>query len=94
MQPAFIWQAAWSRGVGPDDSRLFEFLAGEGRWGIPDTDGEFGPRPIDARNTRLSNIVKVTGAKTVHYRYDFGDSRDQMIKLETWFDNTTTDQLF
>ena len=43
---------------GCTDSHLFEFLAGEGRWGIPDPDGDFGPQPIDARKTRLSHIVK------------------------------------
>lgn len=74
-------------------SHLFEFLAGEGRCGIPDPDGDFGPQPIDARKTRLSNIVQETGAKTSHYLYDFGDSWDHVIKLETWFDNTSTDGL-
>ena len=29
-----------------------------------------------------------TGAKTIHYLYDFGDSWDHVIKLEKWFDNT------
>src|SRR5689334_21284179 len=75
------------------NSHLFEFLAGEGRWGIPDPDGDFGPQPIDARKTRLSNIVQETGAKTIHYLYDFGDSWDHVIKLEKWFDNTTTEGL-
>ncbi|WP_283808027.1 IS1096 element passenger TnpR family protein [Bradyrhizobium shewense] len=41
------------------------------------------------RKTRLSNIVQETGAKTIHYLYDFGDSRDQVIKLEKWFDTAT-----
>jgi hypothetical protein len=76
LQAAFGWT----------NSHLFEFLAGEGRWGIPDPDGDFGPQPIDARKTRLSNIVQETGAKTIHYRYDFGDSWDHVIKLEKWFD--------
>ncbi|SCB56100.1 pRiA4b ORF-3-like protein, partial [Bradyrhizobium shewense] len=52
-----------------------------------------GPQPIDARKTRLSNIVQETGAKTIHYLYDFGDSWDHVIKLEKWFDNTTTEGL-
>ncbi|MHC2395374.1 hypothetical protein ACVMFA_005931 [Bradyrhizobium liaoningense] len=77
----------------PPSSAPFEFLAGEGRWGIPDPDGDFGPQPIDARKTRLSNIVQETGAKTIHYLYDFGDSWDHVIKLEKWFDNTTTEGL-
>src|ERR1700704_1325566 len=42
---------------------------------------------------QLSNIVDETGAKTIHYLYDFGDSWDHVIKLEKWFDNTSTDGL-
>lgn len=38
LQAAFGWT----------NSHLFEFLAGEGRWGIPDPDGDFGPQPTDA----------------------------------------------
>ncbi|WP_245343903.1 plasmid pRiA4b ORF-3 family protein [Bradyrhizobium japonicum] len=83
LQAAFGWT----------NSHLFEFLGGEGRWGIPDPDGDFGPQPIDARKTRLSNIVQETGAKTIHYLYDFGYSWDHVIKLEKWFDNTTTEGL-
>ncbi|WP_244481893.1 plasmid pRiA4b ORF-3 family protein [Bradyrhizobium pachyrhizi] len=83
LQAAFGWT----------DSHLFEFLAGEGHWGIPDPDGDFGPQPIDARKARLCDIVRETGAKTIHYLYDFGDSWDHVIKLEKWFDNTSMDGL-
>ncbi|UGY20624.1 plasmid pRiA4b ORF-3 family protein [Bradyrhizobium septentrionale] len=83
LQAAFGWT----------DSHLFEFHAGEGRWGIPDPDGDFGPQRIDARKARLCEIVRETGAKTIHYLYDFGDSWDHVIKLEKWFDNTTTEGL-
>ncbi|WP_311979899.1 plasmid pRiA4b ORF-3 family protein [Bradyrhizobium diazoefficiens] len=34
-----------------------------------------------------------TGAKTIHYLYDFGDSWDPVIKLEKWFDKATTEGL-
>ncbi|MEY9104504.1 hypothetical protein ABH999_000700 [Bradyrhizobium yuanmingense] len=51
----------------------------------------FGPQHIDARKTRLS-IIEEIGAKTIHL-YDFGDSWDHVIKLEKWFDNTTTEGL-
>jgi hypothetical protein len=83
LQAAFGWT----------NSHLFEFLAGEGRWGIPDPDGDFSPQPIDAGRARLSDIVHETGAKTIRYLYDFGDSWDHVIKLEKWFDNTTTEGL-
>jgi hypothetical protein len=83
LQAAFGWT----------DSHLFEFSAGEAHWGLPDPDGDFGPQPIDARKARLCDIVHETGAKTIHYLYDFGDSWDHVIKLEKWFDNTPTDGL-
>ena len=83
LQAAFGWT----------DSHLFEFFAGEVHWGIRNTDGDFGHQPIDARKARLCDIVRNTGAKTVHYLYDFGDSWDHVIKLEKWFDNTSTDGL-
>jgi Plasmid pRiA4b ORF-3-like protein len=80
LQAAFGWT----------NSHLFEFHVGEERWGIPDPEGDFGPQPIDARKARLCDIVQETGAKTIHYLYDFGDSWDHVIKLEKWFDNTLT----
>ncbi|WP_316168653.1 MULTISPECIES: plasmid pRiA4b ORF-3 family protein [unclassified Bradyrhizobium] len=83
LQTAFGWT----------NSHLFEFLAGEGRWGIPDPDGDFGPQPIDARKARLLDIVRETGTKTIHYLYDFGDGWDHVIKLEKWFDDTSTEGL-
>ena len=83
LQAAFGWT----------NSHLFEFHAGEGHWGIPDPDGDFGHQPVDARKVRLYDIVQETGAKTIHYLYDFGDSWDHVIKLEKWFDNTPTDGL-
>jgi hypothetical protein len=83
LQEAFGWTG----------SHLFEFSAGEMRWSIPDPDDDFGYRPIDARKSRLYDIVRETGAKTIHYLYDFGDSWDHVIKLEKWFENTPVDGL-
>ena len=83
LQAAFGWT----------NSHLFEFHAGEARWGIPDPVDHFGSQPINARKARLSDIVQETGAKTIHYLYDFGDSWDHVIKLEKWFDKTPTDGL-
>ena len=79
--------------MGWTDSHLFEFVAGDGHWGIPDPYDDFGHQPIDARKARLSDIVRETGAKTIHYLYDFGDSWDHVIKLEKWFDNASMDGL-
>src|SRR4051794_3870822 len=72
LQEAFGWT----------NSHLFEFFAGEAHWGIPDPDNDYGHQPMDARKARLCDIVRETGAKTIHYLYDFGDSWDHVIKLE------------
>lgn len=82
IQAAFGWS----------NSHLFAFQAGGMSWGIPDP-GDFGPATIDARKSRLYDIVRETGAKTIHYLYDFGDDWDHVIKLEKWFENTPTDGL-
>ena len=66
LQAAFGWT----------DSHLFEFFAGEVHWGIPNPDNDYGQQLIDARKARLSDIIHETGAKTIHYLYDFGDSWD------------------
>lgn len=83
LQAAFGWT----------NSHLFEFRAGDMSWGIPNPDDAFGDPPIDARKTRLYDIVRETGAKTIHYLYDFGDGWDHEIKLEKWFENTPMDGL-
>lgn len=83
LQAAFDWT----------DSHLFEFTAGDGHWGLPDLYDDFGPQPIDARKARLCDIVRDTGAKTIHYLYDFGDGWDHVIKLEKWFYDTSLDGL-
>lgn len=72
LQEAFGWT----------NSHLFEFFAGKAHWGIPDPDNDYGLQPMDARKARLCDIVRDTGAKTIHYLYDFGDSWDHVIKLE------------
>lgn len=83
LQAAFDWT----------DSHLFEFTAGDEHWRIPDLYDDFGPQPIDARKARLCDIVRDTGAKTIHYLYDFGDGWDHIIKLEKWFYDTSLDGL-
>ena len=62
-------------------------------WGIADPDNDYGHQPMNASKARLCDIVQETGAKTIHYLYDFGDNWDHVIKLEKWFDNTTTEGL-
>jgi hypothetical protein len=70
------------------DTHLYVFTARGLSWGIPDPDGGFGDEPIDARKARLYDIVRETGAKTIHYLYDFGDGWDHVIKIEKQFNDT------
>ena len=74
LQAAFGWT----------NTHLYEFRAGGLGWGVPDPGG-MHDGPIDARKARLYDIVRETGAKTIHYIYDFGDNWDHTLKLEKWF---------
>jgi hypothetical protein len=49
-------------GFGWTNCHVFKFFAGHLRWGIPDSDNDYGHRPIDARKARLCDIVHETGA--------------------------------
>jgi hypothetical protein len=83
LQAAFGWANA----------HLYTFTADGMTWGIPDPGFDVGGAPADARKSRLYDIVKMTGAKTIHYLYDFGDGWDHVLKLERWFENTPPDGL-
>ena len=65
------------------NTHLYEFSASSLGWGEPDPDGIYDG-PIDARKARLYDVVKETGAKTIDYIYDFGDSWLHKLKLEKW----------
>ena len=66
--------------MGWTDSHLYAFSAGGAEWGEPDPDFGDGPQP--AAKATLQGVIEDTGAKTIHYLYDFGDSWDHVIKLE------------
>ena len=66
--------------MGWTDSHLYEFRAGGTGWGIPDAD--FGGGPMPAAKTTLDDVIKDTGARTIHYLYDFGDGWNHVIKIE------------
>lgn len=83
LQAAFGWT----------NTHHYAFTAGGITWGVPDPDLGFGGAPADASKARLYDIVKETGAKTIHYLYDFGDGWDHILKLERWFENTITEGL-
>jgi Plasmid pRiA4b ORF-3-like protein len=66
--------------MGWTSSHLYEIRARDIGWGIPDPDWRDGP--LDARKARLVDVLEDTGAKTLHYIYDFGDNREHTIKIE------------
>ena len=66
--------------MGWTDSHLYEFTAGGTGWGVPDAD--FGGGPMPAAKTTLDDVIKDTGARTIHYLYGFGDDWDHVIEIE------------
>ena len=66
--------------MGWTDSHLYEFRAGGTGWGIPDPDFSGGPLP--AAKTTLFDLIEDTGARTIHYLYDFGDGWDHAVRIE------------
>jgi hypothetical protein len=47
---------------------------------VPDPD--WGRAPLDARKTRLVDVLEDVGVKTLKYLYDFGDGWEHTIKVE------------
>jgi len=66
--------------IGWTNSHLYELSAGGARWGDPEFDDNDGP--LDARKTRLSDVLDDVGTRTLRYLYDFGDGWDHTIKIE------------
>jgi hypothetical protein len=81
LQAAFGWT----------NSHLYAFHTGGASWGEPDPD--FNEAMGDARKTRLYDIVRDTGAKTIRYSYDFGDNWEHVIRIEKWVENTSMEGL-
>lgn len=65
--------------MGWENYHLYEFMAGNTRWGLsdPDFDGEALP----ANKTTLEEVIEDTGKKTITYIYDFGDNWEHKIKI-------------
>ena len=66
--------------MGWTNSHLYEIRARDVGWGVPNPD--FGDGPLDARKTRLLDVIEDTGAKTLKYLYDFGDGWEHTVKVE------------
>lgn len=65
--------------MGWHNSHLYEFTAGTTVWGVPDLSWSDGPLP--AKKLTLLDVLEDTGAQTLHYLYDFGDSWEHRIRI-------------
>lgn len=70
--------------MGWEDCHIHEFRVGRQRFGKPDPMEEVlgGPRTASERTARLFSVLGRVGAKAV-YTYDFGDSWEHQIVVET-----------
>jgi hypothetical protein len=66
--------------MGWTNSHLYELRAGGAGWGVPDPDFHDGPLP--AAKTTLFDVTEDTGARTIHYLYDFGDGWNHAVRIE------------
>jgi hypothetical protein len=67
--------------MGWTNSHLYMFQAGGSTWGLPDPD--FGGDDLPADKTTLAQVIEDTGAGTISYLYDFGDSWEHQIRIGT-----------
>ena len=65
--------------MGWTNSHLYMFEAGGATWGLPDPD--FGGEDLPANKTTLAEMIEDTGANTISYLYDFGDSWEHKITI-------------
>ncbi|WP_227271017.1 plasmid pRiA4b ORF-3 family protein [Roseobacter weihaiensis] len=70
LQAAMPWQ----------NYHLWEFQAGDTRWGLPDPDYGDDIRP--AAKATLAEAVEAAGGGAIGYLYDFGDSWQHRITVE------------
>ncbi len=70
--------------MGWTNTHLYVFTAGGMSWGLPDPD--FGDEDLPADKSTLLDILDDTGARTIHYLYDFGNGWDHVIKIERILD--------
>ncbi|WP_199221265.1 plasmid pRiA4b ORF-3 family protein [Maritimibacter sp. 55A14] len=55
------------------------FEARGATWGLPDPN--VGGSDLPAKKTTLAELIEDTGARTISYLYDFGDSWDHKIRV-------------
>lgn len=67
--------------MGWENYHLYEFRTGGGRWGISDPDFPV-PDVLSAKRSTLAELLRLSGAKTFKYVYDFGDDWEHTVKVE------------
>lgn len=65
--------------MGWTNSHLYMFQAGSATWGAPDPD--FGGDDLPANKTTLAELLEDTGARSIRYIYDFGDSWEHTLEI-------------
>lgn len=65
--------------MGWTNSHLYMFEAGGATWGMPDLD--FGGDELPANKTTLAQVLGDTGARSIRYIYDFGDSWEHNVQI-------------
>ena len=65
--------------MGWTNSHLYMFEAGGATWGVPDPD--FGGDDLPASKTTLIKLIEDTGARSIRYIYDFGDSWEHKLRI-------------
>lgn len=65
--------------MGWTNSHLYMFEAEGATWGVPDPD--FGGDDLPANKTTLAEVLTDTGARSIRYIYDFGDSWEHKLQI-------------
>lgn len=65
--------------MGWSNAHLYMFEAGGVTWGTPDPD--FGGDEWPANKTTLARVIADTGARSIRYIYDFGDSWEHKLQI-------------
>jgi hypothetical protein len=72
--------------MGWENYHLYEFMAGETRWGLPDPD--FGTDTLPVTKTSLADVIDAAGKNPIRYLYDFGDDWSHHIEATIIGDST------
>jgi hypothetical protein len=69
--------------MGWTDSHLWGFEVGDLHYGPPMPDFGFGEAPVNASKVTLQKVLADAGATDFLYIYDYGDSWEHVIEVET-----------